>query len=255
MGKVIILTTYIAIIGVASCFTTPSRTDSTASGDQAEKRNIEIRLDYRPFTDPDSTFVLLQGNGQLQVVRYSTYRLVVLSASRSTLSEPKMVELLAKTQESAFKNALRQKSFAGAGLSQGDQFQLSLTGQGAVAGDIFGFIDDAPEVVRGLVSGLLTSSKQSDKLPLAEAYVRGRPIEKDRYDKLRREGKLRFISITDLPSDLQPIVSRAAGRPGDFHPLSRTQYNQLLALASHGHDFFVVENNLGHQLTLYEAGK
>src|SRR5262249_18472291 len=134
MGKVMLGTISLVIIGWLAYLLSLSQSEPTSLGRQKQERHTEIRLDFRPFTASSSTFVLLRGNGQTQVVNYHTYRLVVTSVTQGSLPESQVASLLMKTREPAFSEAMQRGKFGGTGLSQGDQFYLELSGEGRADG-------------------------------------------------------------------------------------------------------------------------
>ena len=213
----------------------------------------EITLDFTPMTDPISTFVLVSENNQAKVVRHARNQLEVVAIHQGDVSPAQVSRLFARSAAPDLAEAMQRKNFGGNGLSRGDQFQLSFKSQESVAGECFGFIDDAPAGVRDLIKELLALQKQLKETSLAAAYLRSEPIAADRFAALRRSGKIRFTSTAEFPTDLQTILSRAVVRSRDFLALSRTQHEQLLPQASHGHEFFITANGSGYQLTLFKA--
>jgi len=214
----------------------------------AQEYGVELRLDFRPFTDPTSTFVHLHGNGRISVVHYLHNRLYVVAIYKGILQEGTLSQLLTKTQKPTFYKALRQKHFSGIGLSRGDQFYLSFQAQGDTTEECFGFVEDAPEVIRSIIKDLLSQDKQLGKTSLAEAYMRSKPIAKERLEKLRRAGQIRFMPLHEFPRDLQMILISAISGPLGFYALSLSDYNQLLM---RGREFFIIDNNFGYQLNLF----
>ncbi|MDQ3684573.1 MAG: hypothetical protein M3430_03105 [Acidobacteriota bacterium] len=220
---------------------------------RTQDRNMDVRLNYHSFSDadPTSTFVLLHSNGQAQTVRYSRYSTTVIAVHQGTLHQTEATRLLARVRE-----ALRREIPNKIEREFDDLFDLSLRDQSAADEKIIGGeIENAPEDVRALVEEMCSLWKRLEEVSPADAYIRSAPIAKDRLALLLRERKLRFTSPREFPPDLQPIVTDSISGPGDFRPLSRVQYNRLLAWRSHGYDFFVLDNSLGHQLTLYLTRK
>ena len=221
--------------------------------------NAEIILNFQPFLHAEESipggamFVVLRGDGKTRVVHYSPNRLVVLAVYQGILSEADVRPFWTKTGESGFREALQVESFAGTGFEEGDPFYLSLKGPDLVEGKIFGLLQNAPEVVRALVKDLLVLWKRLDKISLADAYVRGEPIRKERFDRLRQRGQVRFASLHEFPSNIQPRLAEAIDHPYDFIPLQQAQYDQLLTWRSDGHELFVINDNTSYQLSLFRS--
>lgn len=216
-------------------------------------RATGITLDVTPMTKPLSVFVFVGQDNQAKVAHYSRNQLNVVAIYQGNLSKSHVSRLLARAGEPALAEALRCKNFDGTDLSRGDQFYLSIKSQERTTGECFGFVEDAPAVVRDLINDLLALKTQLKEIVLSDAYVRSEPIDRERFAALQRRGQFRFDAIQEFPSDIQPILTGAVTHPRDFFPISRTQYEQLLPQASHGHEFFMVVNGSGYQLTLFKA--
>ncbi len=232
-----------------------SLTDGTRTDVKPEvlPRAAEITLDITPMTEPLSAFVLVGQDGQARAAHYSRSQLQVVAVYEGKLSESHVSQLLARTGEPAFADALRRGNFGGNGLSRGDQFYLSIRSQESGGGECFGFVEDAPAVVRDFVRDLLALKAQLKEAALSDAYVRSEPIAAERFAALRQRGQVRFAAVREFPPEVQPILTGAVSRPRDFLPISRTQYEQLLPQASHGHEFFLAAEGSGYQLTLFKA--
>jgi hypothetical protein len=220
---------------------------------EAQGQVTEIRLDFTPMADPVSVFVVLSHDRRVKILNYAPYRLVVTNAYEGTLPESDMQRFLIKTRDPDFREALRRRDFTGTGLSSGDQFYLSLKVDQNITQECFGFVEDAPSIVGALVHDLLATRKQLTEAALADAYVRSEPIAKERFEALRRDGKLKFLTVREFPSNVQTILTVAINHPRDFHPLDRTQYEQLLGRSSSEQQFYVTGDGSGHQLSLFKA--
>ena len=220
---------------------------------EVSARAAEITLDVTPMTEPLSAFVLVGQDGQAKAAHYSRTQLQVAAVYQGKLSGSRVSQLLARTGEPAFAEALRRGNFGGTGLSRGDQFFLSVKSQESGGGECFGFVEDAPAAVRDFVRDLLALKAQLKEAALADAYVRSEAIAAERFAALRKRGQLRFAAVREFPPEVQPILTGAVSRPRDFLPISRTQYEQLLPHASHGREFFLAAEGSGYQLTLFKA--
>jgi hypothetical protein len=225
---------------------------ASGAGDEKAEPDREIQLSFSALEDPASEFVVLRDDGEARVVRYDRYRLIVLAIRKGFLPKTDAAGFFAKVATPVFREAMRQKRFGGEGTAEGDLFALSLKPAGGNTG---GIADAAPVAVRSLIRDLLSLTRRLSASPLAEAYLRSSPIEPERYEAIRKDGRLRFFEVNELPDDVRPAVSGAANRPDDFQPLSRAEYDRLLKLASHGSDFFIRHKDAGHQLTLFLSAR
>lgn len=244
----------IAITIIISAITVlTSFQQSSKSSDAGAPREAEIRFEHLPFTQALSVYVILKNNGQIQAVEYHRYQLVVLSVRNGKVTEAETTRLFKKTETADFRDAVRRKSFAGNSMAQGDQFHLWIQTDNNPIDEIAGFVHQTPDSIKEILESLTALTRQFPQSAPDEAYVRSHPIEKTRLDSLKQAGKLRFIPLNNIPPHLQLFVSTAINHPADFQPVNRTQYFELLALASHGHDFFVTDGSSGHQLTLFTS--
>ena len=211
----------------------------------------EIRVDVRPFTQPISTFVYLRNDGTLHAVDYSPYQLTVRAVFRGVVRNPELQGLLDRTRSEEFRTALARRDFGGVGLSRGDQFRLLVRSGSSPEQECFGFLEDAPTTVRSFVQDLLGIVEQMNTERPSDAYVRLEALPANRYDELRREGRLRFISILDLPLQAREVVAAATKQPYEFFPLSGAQRDALIAI---GHQFFVVQDGSAYELTVFRSG-
>jgi hypothetical protein len=245
----------VVIFALAMGLTLFSKCSGEIVRSRSEAFAAEIRLNIAPFDDPTSRYLHVRDDGKAYEIKYNRYQLTIVSRSEGKLSQEDLTDLLRRTQLPEFRKALQRKDYGGEGLSRGNQFHLSLKATDGTGGEIFGFAEDAPTVVRTFIEQLLALDKNFQGTALNYAYLRGKPIAKGRFDELRREARLRFVSISELQSPLHRIVTDAINQPDEFFSLTQAQYGQLLALTSHGHDFFIVENGKGHQLTLFQSAK
>jgi hypothetical protein len=218
-----------------------------------ENPGFELRLDYQPFKDPVALYLFIDANGSAQGVSYNNYQLAMLNKVNGSVPDAEVTRVLAALRSPGFRDASRRRDFTGEGLSRGDQIHLWVKFPEGETGEVVGFIDDMPSGVRDLVESLRAIVNHLHKSPLADGYVRGRPITEDRFRDLQDGGKIRVLAIPDLPSPLQAVLTEALHRPYDFIALSQSQYDQLLTLPSQGHDLFLVDHGSGYQLTLFRS--
>lgn len=247
------------LIGLAlSCLTNLglhkcSKSYGSASLEDTNTRT-EIYLDFRPFTSPISTFLLLHRDGQVRVVNYNPYLLIVTNMYKKILPEQVVDRLFDRIKEPDFREPLQlKKMYGGNGLSRGDQFHILVRNGGTE--ECFGFVPDAPPVVSTLIEELLVMSKQFEEMSLADAYLRSKSITKEYLKELRRKETRRFIQLNEFPSDVQPIIIDTINYPGNFYALNRTQYEQLITGLSQGNEIFIVADKAFYQVTLYHSNK
>lgn len=212
-----------------------------------------ISLDFTPMREPVSTYVLVGFDNSIRAVRYARYELRVVALREGHLPDSEGTRLRERYREQGVREALRRRSFSGAGLSGGDQFNLSFAFASGAAEGCFGFVEDAPDAVRRLIGDLLSLAKSPPAATLAAAYVRSEPIEAARLKALRRDESVRFTALRDFPPDVLSAVACAVSRPRDFCPLNQAQFEQLRAKATGGHEYLILENASGHQLNLLHA--
>ena len=208
----------------------------------------QILLSVTPFEEPSAASVSLREQGEAEFVRYVPAQLSVSEVRRGRLPGAETARLQARG--AALRSALAGGGFAGTGFEEGDLFQLSLGPGGPAAS---GLVHKAPRELQDFFRDLLSLEGRLDKARPAEAYVRAETIDPGRLDALRRRGAVRLLPLGDFPADLRPALAQAAGSPLRFFPLSRAQYERLLAFCSHGRELFVLDRDAGHQLALYTS--
>lgn len=227
---------------------------SIASRQRGERRGEtdtdEFLLTVTPFENPVAVTALLRVKDESEVVRYSPAQLTVLDVRRGRLPEELLARLRAKADAPSFQSALSRGDFGSTGFEEGDLFQLTLQPEGLAT---TGLLHKAPQVIQEFIKDLLSLEGQLGKAQPAEAYLRSERIDRQRLDALRRGGKIRFIPLDDFPADFRPALTKAIEHPLRFHPLTRSQYDRLLTLSSHGPELFTIVGDAGHQLTLYHA--
>lgn len=209
-----------------------------------------IILDVTPFGDPVAVSVVLRGDAESEVVRYSPPQLTISAVRRGVLPEGAFARLRAAADAPAFRAALSQEGNGGTRVEEGDLFRLAVESGGRPAA---GLVSKAAPAVQGFIKEVLALEEHLTRVPPAEAYLRSERIEPGRLEAIRRRGLVRLAPLGELPPDLRPAVAQAAEQPLRFHPLSRAQYDRLLTQCSVGHELFLVVGDAGHQLTLFSA--
>ena len=212
----------------------------------------EIRFSFHPRWREEvleDMFLTLRADGHAHAVMYDYDRSKVTATYKGILPKADVSRLIARVQET-IREANRRKTSDGV-IREGDLFYLSIKPKSGAAGEIGGVVADVPEA-NALIEDLRVLWKRLKKTPLADAYVRSNPIDKDRLALLLNEGKLRFTSIQNLPRELQLIVRNAINKSFDFHPLSQTQSDQLRTYASYG-EVYITDSDAGYKLILFSS--
>jgi hypothetical protein len=208
----------------------------------------ELQLNFTPMESPTSQIVVIGEEGEARAVFYDRYQMTVAAVRRGVLSRADTQRLLDGAGGRGFRAFFRQRDYGGGGVEEGDLFRLALRPSGESAG---GLVHKAPDAVRSLVRELLSLSGRLDASPLADAYLRSSPVAAERFDAIRKDGRIQFHEADELPDGVRAVVREAMSRPDDLHPLGRAQYDQLLKFVSHGRDLFVQQKGSGHQLSLF----
>jgi hypothetical protein len=232
---------------------TPARPRITEES-PGEAAGMVIRLDFHPFTNSTSVFVSLRSDGSASALHYDRSQLTVTAAFKGNVPKEGISGILNRYRDPAFQEALRISNFSGNGLAQGDQFYLLFASMGQ-AQEVFGFVLDTNPVTQLQIKEVLGLETQLSKVPVGDAYLVSNAIEKTRFDKLRKEGKLRFLSPDEFPADLQSKVLMAIGNSHEFYALNKREYEEFLRRSANASEFYVTANGTAHQLTLLTSAK
>lgn len=216
----------------------------------------EVRFKFYP-TDPTvppeeneyfkkSIYVILRKDGNAHSMSYDHYGAAVVDARKGKLPEADAARFAARTREAI--RAANAHKVDRSVIIESDLFSLSIRNKDGAVEETGGSIEYMPEVVRKLVDDLRLLSKQLNKAPLADAYLRSNPVEKERFESLRQQREFRFASISGFPPQVRQIVAKAIDQPGDFHPLSQAQYEKLKSQTT-----LVSYNGSGYVLNLFTA--
>jgi hypothetical protein len=220
----------------------------------SESTEMVIRLDFYPFTNSTSVFVSLRSDGNAHALHYDKSQLTVTAAFKGNVSKESISGVLNRYRDPAFQEALRRRNFSGNGLTEGDQFYLLFASAGQ-AKDVFGFVSDTNSVTQTQIKELLELERHLAKVPLADAYLVSNAIEETRFDKLRKEGKSRFISLGEFPAELQSKVLTAMRNSHEFYSLNKREYEEFRTRSENASEFYVTANGTGHQLILLTSAK
>jgi hypothetical protein len=262
----VMLAALLAGIGGIAC---SRHLDTTPPPSSRERGTAPVvRLDLRPLTSRTATYVRLDSSGRAEAVEYEATRLVVTRHRRGSVPATDAQRLtrrtdaaLAPTMPPSFSGGAPRAEApvapsaraAPPGAREGDTVRL-WSGDPARTRNLYqGLREEAPAELREAIREMVALARELPIQPGSSAYLRADPIASARLRDLRADGQLRFHALRALSGDLRGVVAAAIAAPHDFHPISRTQYDRLLKLASSGHELFLVQSGAGHQLTLYRA--
>ena len=189
------------------------------------------------------------------MIVYDRSQLTVKASYQGKVSDKIVSNILNKTNNSSFEEILAHRDFTGKGLSQGDQFYISLKSDTQSIKEAFGFVPDSNEVFQSFIDDMLKLKNQLINSSLAEAYIVGEKVLEERFNKLRKRGNQNFTPISEFPLNLQSVLSNTISKPHDFQVLTKEQYEQFLLRSAQSHEFFVIANDFGYQITLLKSAK
>ena len=212
---------------------------------------VAIRLDVRPFTDPLATFVQVRADGEAAAIRYSASARIVTAVHRGHLAPDRTRQLLAVAEGPDFRRAISCSWKVSSGTEHGDLYELTAELSDGAARRAGGFRHDAPAGVDAWIEELLGLARSLPEVAGEAAYLRAAPLSADKLTAIRRRGLLKLGSIETIPSGLRPLVHEASKHWGDFRPISRHHYSELVALANHGKELLIVSGGEGLRLSPY----
>lgn len=213
-----------------------------------EAPSKEILLEFIPMHSPVVTNVQVSRQGNADALRYIRSRLLAVEALKGNLSTQVTSRLFATADTTAFKDALHRQSFAGTGLTQGDQFRLIVVIEGGAAREIFGFVHLTPKVVSSEIVQMLAAVKNLDHATLAAAYLKGEPIPKERFARLQTSGLVKEFGA--LPSRLRQTLQSAIDKPYTFVALDDARYQHFLSYKTSSELLLDKQGN-GYQIKLF----
>ncbi len=217
-------------------------------GQETAVTAFSFQLEVHPFTDSISSWISLARDGELESVRYNRQLLTVSEARKGRLTDAQRKELRTIVSSPEFQQAAQHGNFGGDGLSRGDQFRLILQTEPNAQHQIFGFLPDAPPVVRRFVQRTIELGKQGEQAPLAPAHIRSEPIDTKEADTLRRNG-VRFLQVEDFAGGVRAVLLSAMRTPG-FVGLNAREQELILA---RGEQFLVLRGDAAWRMTLFKA--
>lgn len=248
-----------ALAGVTGgCAGTPAAMDGAGAAGTARPEALgpaTLLVDLQAGEAPTATFAAVSAGGEARWLRYNPAQLRVTAAGEGKVAAETARRLLERTADPAFQEALRRRNYAGEGLATGNQFRVRLRRGEGPGEEAFGFLQDAPPALRSVVAEALALAVRAAARPPADAYMRSRPVESERFRTTLREGKLRYFPLASFPDDLRRLLAGALQRPDDFVPLTGAQFRRLSERTSHGQDLFLAQEERGYQLTLFRGGE
>lgn len=192
----------------------------------------ELLVDVTPFTSSTATLVSIRADGTASAIDYSPARLQVARVRRGVLSGGETSPIFRAVQNQGLRSALG-RNFGGTGLSQGDQFRLTVV-QTPDSPPASGFVDDAPPAVRALIANALALGLQLQRTPVAYGYVRASNVPPLRAADLLSTSQLKQLRVEDAPGGLRPSLERVRQQPGRFVPVTSDEYTRWAAAGARG---------------------
>ncbi len=213
-----------------------------------------IRLNFHLESEVTTTFVSVGDDRSLQSVRYNQYRRVIDSLREGTVPEREAAPLLETAGDPRFRRLLREADQTHSDVSyEGDFFTLSVESAGSAAAHCVATLEYVPAAVRSFVQKILDLSLRVPVQPLAPAYVRVGAFSDEQRRSLEKAGRTRVVALDDVPQGSRARVARIISRPGRFHSLTRSRYEELLPLSSQGTTAFVRSDGAVYALALFTS--
>ncbi len=213
-----------------------------------------IRLDFHLESEATSTFVSVGDDRSLQSVRYNQYRRVIDSLREGTVPEREAAPLLERAGDPRFRRLLREADQTHSDVSyEGDFFTLSVESAGSAAAHCVATLEYVPAAVRSFVQKILDLSLRVPVQPLAPAYVRVDALSDEQRRSLEKAGRTRVVALDDVPQGSRARVARIISRPGRFHSLTRSRYEELLPLSSQDTTAVVRSDGAVYVLALFTS--
>lgn len=244
----------LVIVAVGMFFASLGREGSESGTSQSPQLGTgELLLDFMPAADPRWMSVKVRDDGIVMAVTYHPYLLEVVGVFGKTLPESQTSRwVMTAGAGIRFRDWIRLKSGQGE-LVPTDLFYLASKDKKGRVRTLSGVLPRASRELQILIEEILVAVEQLDPEPSAEAYVRSRPIEQSRLASLKEADGLRFHALETLSPKLSSVLTYPLDNPREFVPLAWSDYESLLARASHGHEVFVLRGSEGYTLSLFRS--
>ena len=223
---------------------------------KAEKQKVGIVFDYNPtvldsdYVKSELAFVAISADGSTQAVRYGPYNPAIMGVYEGKLPKAEVAHLVDKARMVIPKASRIGEPYVGS--CDANSFQMSLIPQKGPGLQPFmlypGCLIVMPKDITEMVDEMRMMWKRLNESPLAYGYIRSLPLNEDFLKSPQRSTK-QSISIEKFPPKLRPIVRSAQKQTPKFYAVTRTQYDQLLALTSDPSHFYVMDNGRAYSLS------
>jgi hypothetical protein len=253
LTKVSILS-IITMIATATVFAGIGKVEPEGKKGLQTPSNVEIRYEFYPTGPYDDSvvpiFMVIGQDGRARALRYQLRDQTKNIASYEGLLPRDDVQRLFARVGAAFRLPKRRKDYDGRLIYESDGFYLAIKQLRANVKEMSGGLEARPEEVRALVREMSELWKRLREVPPAYAYLKARPIEKDRLKLLKSKYKIDLTPIESLPTAQQSLLIPVVTQPLNFHPLTQQQYNQLKA-----GKLAVTYKGKGYELSLFPSAK
>jgi hypothetical protein len=233
----------------------PAYAPAAAGPGPAGAHTFRLRLELVPFTSPLAQLVVLDETGMSQRTGFYPSGRRVASAGARRLEGGER-ERIARLLSAAPARRWFASTYAGQGLTQGDQFRLWLASDKPVAEETWGFVDNAPPDLQALIAALIEIAGPAHRYAptrVSGSYLRARPVDRARLDDLVRTTPVLIAALADFPADMQLKLRDTIADPLVFHPLPSDQRQRFLERRSLGDDVYLRVEGRVFQLQLYSA--
>jgi hypothetical protein len=225
---------------------------------KAENQRAWIVFEYDPvvldlnYAKSEYVFVAINSDGSAQAVRYGPYNPAIIGVYEGKLPNAEVALLLDKVRRVIPKASKIGEPYVGS--CDADSFQMSVISHRSkvIESKISNFacLPVMPKEIFEFAQEMRTLWQQLSEVPLAYGYLRRSPFEAYLL-KSAEQSSSQLNVVGKLSRDRQAIIRSAIKQSPKFYPLSRAQYDRLIALSrypSRPSDFVVVDD--GHSYLL-----
>lgn len=207
---------------------------------------VSLQLEIRPWTSPTAVYLRLDSPGYGDRVLFSPASLTVLSRQSSGANPPESQAEWLQVPSHLFASGRAE-------VEEGDLVSFEIESPDGSLRRSSAPRQRLTESARRWLEGLLADSEGWPTVAVAPSYLRAEILGENRMVAIRRRGKIVLLDLANLPAPVRAVARQATAEPGTFVPIDPAVADRVRALAQHGAELLVSDDDRGFTLTPYRG--